>query len=417
MLYSHGLLQRLSLIIASPFLLPLCTFIAAFSHIISPITPVAKRIRHYRRWRAISSSTFRPRTILVTGVASSEGLALARIFYRAGHKVIGVDFEPYLVPVPSRFSVTVARFYRLSSRPTHIDGVQPWCEELVNIVKREKVELLVCCCNAESFDLYSQAADAVSGSTICKTIQFSASLTENLLNPEYFLEETLSLGLNISETPIDGPTYQTQSLVIRGQVLAFTSCRSPGKPIQYASLPPSSAISIAMLECVNVYAKEFGREESGNFCVTFALDAEDPEPDLRRKIYPTKCNPGVSTPILLFSEESEDLADAYCTILPDYKAQNVTTLSKRSSIVIPESSVGIYWIEDCLWTLIVLPLLDFLRMKTDVWNFLALWVYFIEHVLFWKEGIFEIWDPWFAWWQYGLYQPTMAFIQILTEKQ
>ena len=38
---------------------------------------------------------FKPRIVLVTGVEMSKGLSLARMFYEAGHDVIGAGFSKY----------------------------------------------------------------------------------------------------------------------------------------------------------------------------------------------------------------------------------------------------------------------------------------------------------------------------------
>ena len=225
----------------------------------------------------------------MTGVASTEGLAMVRTFYRAGHKVVGVDFEPYYIPIFGRFSTAMAKFYRLPG-----DGLGTSSEQLVDIVKKEGVELIVCCCNNQSAVLYAQIGDAIRDLTDCKIIQFTSLLTENLLKSEYFYEETLSLGLNTSEVKVKGPEYATQSLIVHGRVLAFASCRVRNEPVQDKALPSTSAIVKAMLECTQVYAKEFGKEETGNLSLTFVLDEEDTETDLRKKLYPVTCSPTVA---------------------------------------------------------------------------------------------------------------------------
>lgn len=110
-LTSRPRLQSLFLLLLSTFSFTLLTIIAILSSLISPWLHIPKHIKHYRRWRSLSSATFRPRTILVTDLHTPEALALARIFYRAGHRVIGADYEPYYVPIPSRISASIEVFY------------------------------------------------------------------------------------------------------------------------------------------------------------------------------------------------------------------------------------------------------------------------------------------------------------------
>lgn len=408
-----GLVKGAALIIFSSLLLPLYTFILLSSCIVSPFTQAAKNIHRHRQWRASSSSTFRPRVILVAGVARAESLTVARTFYRAGHRVIGVDFEPFFFPVLGRFSVALAKFHRLRN-PSTRSGLESCHKKLANIIKKEGVELIVCCSNDQSIALYAEMVEVVGRLTGCKTIQFSAALTRKLLDSDYFLEETLSLGLNVSETPIKGPTYLTQSIIINGKVLGFASCRLQAESADYKALHPTSAISMAMLECAQVYAKELGTKEAGHLSLTFVLDQDDLETDLRKKIYPIRCSPNVQSHIVLFFDESEHLSEAYCTVLPDHEPTGIIHQINASNVVTPETSEGIYWMWDCAMALLIKPLLDFIKMRIDIWSFLASWVYFIEHVLFWKEGAFEVWDPWPAWWLYGWYRPVSSFLQLLT---
>ena len=138
-IYLH-VFQNIALIVLCTCLIPLCTTIAILSHLISPYTKASKHIRHHRKWRAQSSATFRPRTILVTGVGMSKGLTLARTFYRAGHRVIGADFEPYQIPVCGHFSTSIEKFYRLS-KPTQ-NGTE-YIQQLKGIIEKENIELWV----------------------------------------------------------------------------------------------------------------------------------------------------------------------------------------------------------------------------------------------------------------------------------
>ena len=129
----------------------------------------------------------------------SKGLFLARAFYRAGHRVIGADFEPYGVHVIGRFSVALDKFYRLSNRPS-AKGPRKYVGDLVEIIKRENVELWVSCSGIDSAVEDGEAAEAVEKLTKCKAIQFGVTLTEILHEKHSFIEDTKNLGRTVLDT-------------------------------------------------------------------------------------------------------------------------------------------------------------------------------------------------------------------------
>lgn len=488
------ILQNISLILLAALFVPLCTYIVVLSHIISPFTATTRHIKHHRRWRETSSATFRPRTILVTGVGMSKGLALARVFYRAGHRVIGADFEPYGIPVCGRFSLSLNKFHRLS-KPSTTDGEsRKYIDNLVGIVKKEKVELWVSCSRVASAVDDGKAAEAVEKLTKCKAIQFGVALTDILHEKHSFIYNTWKLGLqapgthlitsveealehlypnsspemadsgstkkkyimksvglddpigaNMSVLPrpffletelhlsrlnpsparpfvleqyFSGPEYCTHSLIIEGKVLAFTACRSAELLMHYKALPSTSLISQAMLKYTQTYAKKMGSSMTGHFSIDFLLDDADSsqEKDVMQRIYPIECNPRVHTAVVLFADVSKDLTEAYLSILPDHSPP-VPSSSKqpKPSIVTPSTAAGYYWIGHDLVTLVILPFWEFARRKIDIWIFFTSWIGFVEHVVFWRDGTFEVWDPWPAWWLYCGYWPGMFAVALLTQ--
>jgi hypothetical protein len=223
---------------------------------------------------------------------------------------------------------------------------------------------------------------------------------------------------------IDGPEYCTHSLIIHGRVLAFTACRSAELLMHYKGLPASSPIFQAMLQYTELYAQKTGSNMTGHFPIDFLLDenADDADTDLLHKIYPVDCNPRVHTAVVLFTDDSEEMAEAYLSILPNYRPPPPSYQSGHSSgtrergIITPSTTKGHYWIGHDIVTRIILPMWFFLTGKYDIWTFLASWVEALEHVLFWKDGTFEIWDPWPAWWLYCGYWPGMFVVALLTRR-
>lgn len=137
------LLQNVSLIALAALCSPLCAAITILGWIFSRFTNLASDMKKHRQWRKMSSPGSR-KTVLVTGVGMSKGLAIARAFYRAGHNVIGADFEPYGVPVCGRFSTALRKFYRLQ-KPGGSTGASLYVRGLLDIILHEKIDLWISC--------------------------------------------------------------------------------------------------------------------------------------------------------------------------------------------------------------------------------------------------------------------------------
>lgn len=189
------LLKNLALIVLSIIFLPLNTSILLWSYGLRLLRPL--ELSERRRLR--SSPSFYPKTILVTGVGMEKGLCLARMFYEAGHDVIGADFEPDWVPVRGRASCALKRFYRVSM-PDGLTGAAVYIRDLQAIVRREKVDLWVSCAGQSTELEDAQAKEVIERRTHCKVIQLDARLIEIVHPKDSFIQYVASLGLNVPET-------------------------------------------------------------------------------------------------------------------------------------------------------------------------------------------------------------------------
>lgn len=426
----------------------------------------------------------------------SKGLTIARSFYRAGHRVIGADFEPYFIPVCPRFSTAIETFYRVA-KPSNEAGAAKYIRDLVDIVKKEDVELWVSCSGVASALEDGEAAEMIEKETKCKAIQFGLTLTETLHEKHSFIENTRKLGLNVpathlvtSETEaqavlypekprsspgqkyimksvglddsiradmtllpcptlketavhikklnptpfrpfvlqqfIQGPEYCTHSVIISGKVKAFVACPSAELLMHYAPLPASSALSQAMLQYTTLYAEKTGPEMTGHFSIDFLVEKQvataaenkfgvsDAEVgELMSKIYPIECNPRAHTAVVSFADVSEDLSDAYLSILSDHEPKGISNGHRAEGLVIPNPNTPpYYWIGHDLVTKVFLPILGFLRFETGLNGAVDQWTEFIEHVLYWRDGTWEVWDPWPWWWLYVGYWPGMFLMAV-----
>jgi len=201
---SHHLAQNLALVAVAVNFLPIVTTVLLLSYAVYAGQGFWGRIRDglnqplHSGHRAISSPT---RTILVTGVGMTKGLYLARTFHLAGHNVIGADFEPYHIPVCGRFSRALKRYYALPTVTEGEDeGAAAYTQELLHIIRRERVDLWVSCSGVASALEDGRAMEIVTRRMEAKCVQFDVATTARLHGKDAFIAYTQSLGLPVPET-------------------------------------------------------------------------------------------------------------------------------------------------------------------------------------------------------------------------
>lgn len=480
--------QNVALFFLAAFFTPAVTFFTIASQLVAGYLTKAKRVGQ-RRKRHQSSPDFKQRTILVTGVGMSKGLHIARAFYRAGHKVIGADFEPYRVPVCGRFSIALQRFYRLTKPQGGSAGSKLYVQGLLEIIHKEKVELWVSCSGVASAVEDAEAKEMVEKLTKCKAIQFGVSITETLHEKDSFIKNTERLGLNVPETSlivssadalsilysdkqddavqgrryimksvgmddsiradmtllplpqrsetekflarlrpsasrpfvlqqyISGPEYCTHSICVAGEVLAFTACESAELLMHYKALAPSTDLFKAMQTYTKKYAAAMGPEFTGHFSMDFMLEGGNGgkgaqnEEEWMDRIFPIECNPRAHTAVVLFTDKSEEMADAYLKVLSSSSTKvngNGSHAHPNKKVVIPDPTTpGYYWIGHDFVTRLIVPTAMFLTLQGSLKDMVLGWMEFVDHVLFWRDGTYEIWDPWPFWWLYVIYWPGM----------
>ncbi|KAE9375907.1 hypothetical protein N431DRAFT_332845 [Stipitochalara longipes BDJ] len=415
----------------------------------------------------------------------SKGLTIARSFYRSGHRIIGADFEPYFIPVCGRFSTSLHRFYRVRKPTQEEGGVREYIQDLLDIVRKEGVELWVSCSGVASAIEDGEAREVLEKAG-CRAVQFPVDITAKLHEKDRFIENTRSLGLNVPETwpvrsveevlevlypkegekkaerkyvlkftgtddsiradmtllplstreetrahvvalkpsParsfvsqqfISGPEYCTHSIAIRGKIKAFTTCESSELLMHYRAMNPESPLFKAFLKYTEIYAEKMGEEFTGHFSIDFLVDENvgngkgKSVDELMGKMFPIECNPRAHTAAVLFAEKSEEVAEAYVSLLDDENPG-----SKAKTIVTPTSGTpGYYWVGHEFVTRVLLPVMYLLQGRTSAAMVLGDWVEFLNHFLFWKDGTYEIWDPWPMWWLYVIYWPGMFWMSIL----
>ena len=485
---SLHLLRNALLIALSFFFLPISTLITLFTY---PLYYLLPRHALLVRRRNRRSPGFRQRTILVTGVGMSKGLVLARDFYLAGHNVIGADFEPNYVPACGRFSRSLQRFYALTKpEADDVAGAVHYIEQLLKIVRKERVDLWVSCSGVASAVEDGQAKEIIERKTDCKAIQFDVQNTATLHEKASFIRRTQSLGLPVPETHnvqsrdavhkvlssgspakdatrrrkhyimksvgvddaqrgnmtllprrtlsetyshvsripiskdkpwvlqefIKGPEYCTHALVVRGHVKAFVACPSSELLMHYEALSPDDGLSKAMECFTQEFARRSGLGFTGHLSFDFMVEERVRTSGLEKVIMPIECNPRCHTAVVLFDGVGVELAKTYESVLDEYAALNGNGVLEgmdgyreeqqdEKEILRPRSSHRYYWIGHDVVVLGLLPVLDVLRFTGSIRSLLDAWRTLFEHLLFWKDGTMELWDPlpWFA--LYHLYWP------------
>ena len=497
---SLHLLQNLSLIALSLLFLPLSTLVLLFTYPLYYFLPHHALLarRHNRR-----SPGFRQRTILVTGVGMSKGLALARDFYLAGHVVIGADFEANSIPACGRFSRSLQRFYALT-KPNADDvvGVVRYIEQLLRIVRKERVDLWVSCSGVASAVEDGQAREIIEQKTDCRAIQFDVHETATLHEKASFIRHTENLGLPVPETHdvqsrdavhkvlngggagkeasrrkkryimksvsvddaqrgnmtllprrtlsetyshisripiskdkpwvlqefIKGPEYCTHALVIGGKVKAFVACPSAELLMHYEALQPEDGLSKAMEQFTKEFARRSGADFTGHLSFDFMVEERVRAGGLEKVILPIECNPRCHTAVVLFNAVGSKLAKMYESAMDQHATMNANGLleivngyreveQQQEFPLYPQDAYQYYWVGHDLVKLGLLPTLDVLRLKRSIWSLLDTWRVLFTHLIFWKDGTMELWDPmpWFA--LYHLYWPGQFAASIWHKKR
>lgn len=474
--WSAHFLQNAALILLSLLFLPLDSFILFTSYALQSLTENAVR----RRRRIRRSRNFYPKTILVTGVGMTKGLVLARAFYRAGHRVIGADFEPYGVPVSGRFSRALSKFYALA-RPTSKDGAIHYIQDLLSVIRREKVDLWVSCSGVASAVEDGQAKEVIERHTICRAIQFDTKTTEILHEKHSFIQHTKRLALPTPETYdvtsraavhkilnsadgkhyilksvgvddatrgdmtllprhttsetyqhlsnvrisedrpwvlqqfMGGEEYCTHALVVQGEVKAFVACPSSELLMHYEALHPKSALSTAMLKFTQEFTARSRAGMTGHLSFDFMVEESATEKGLEKVLYPIECNPRAHTAVVLFNGLSTNIAESYLTALTT--EMNGVFNGHKQHVVVPTHPAKYYWVGHDLVSLVLHPLLRLFVGATTIPEFLQGCYLFLQHLLIWTDGTYELWDPLPWWWLYHVYWPGQFLACILQRRK
>lgn len=325
-----------------------------------------------------------PKKILITGAKMTKALQLARSFHAAGHQVFLVETHKYWLS-GHRFSNAVTGFYTVSTPQKDPDG---YCSSLLDIVKREKIDVFIPVSSPVS-SYYSSLAKPLL-SPHCEVIHFDAEITAMLDNKYTFCQKAKELGLSAPKVFLitdpqqildfdfaaDGSRYIVKSInydsvtrldltkfpfegmeeyvkklpiskdrpwvmqeFIKGQEFCTHSTVRKGK-IRLHCCSKSSAFQVNYQQVENqeIYRWVENFVKKLNLTGQISFDFIQAE---NGKVYPIECNPRTHTAITMF-HDCPGLASAY---LQD--SQNET---ERPIEPLPNSKPT-YWLYHELWRL------------------------------------------------------------------
>ena len=236
--------------------------------------------------------------------------------------------------------------------------------------------------------------------------------------------------------------YCTHALVIHGKVKAFVACPSSELLMHYDALPhPQSALSRAMLRFTEEFASKTPDGEggmTGHLSFDFLVDERASERGVEGVLQAIECNPRAHSAVVLFAGREKEMAAAYLTALGSGPGKKTVAwangvddgeinkidghaekpdYSSEDDIVHPLPTVPhYYWVGHDYVALLLLPLLHLLFLTKPYINlptYLHNCQIFLDHLLFWHDGTYEIWDPLPAWWLYHVYWPGQFLLSIL----
>ena len=464
-------LRNLSFIILSFLFFPLNTYILASSYVLQVLIPQLSSWPSLRR-----SPNARARTVLITGVGTSNGLSLARSFYRAGHTVIGGDFLIQGLSPPSRYSRAIKWFYALP-KVNEDDDSPAFIQSLLKIVRRESVDLWISCSGSPIEN--SKAKEVIEKRSSCLCINFDTDTNATLHDEKSFLDHARSLGLPVPETHaltsraavhkilggaapakrsyvlkdgktralprqemivlprrtlsqtyqhvsqvqvsasnpivlqqfVQGEQYQSEAVIIGGEVVAFVAVRLQKSQSCVEALPAESSLNQAMLRFTQQFTARNGGDISGHLSFTFLVEEKATEKGFEKALYTIGCSAASQFTGLLLGRNGH-LPGRY---LERCVLSAINGYSKPQPEVIMSDGRKYYWTGHDLVTLVLYPALLLLVMRVNIYQFLSgVWT-FARHLALDKEAIFEIWDPIPWWWMYQVYLP-LRLLRCLFDK-
>ncbi|KAJ5461791.1 uncharacterized protein N7458_003343 [Penicillium daleae] len=444
---------------------PLIRIIISFSFLfidntILLVTAVLSRLRPAasRRQPAQRNVHFYPKTVLITGVGTTHGLALARAWDAEGHRVVGVDVADLNLPVRSGggMSNALLAFYRVPK--------DHYISRILDIVHREKIDIWIPCSPKATAIEDATARQVVESRTACRCIAFDPELTSRLIRPNsfrHFLAErdlpvleqfqvqsrdsihrilnrsptklyhirrvtssaneaavvlpkrTLSRTYSeVSEITIskDIPwimqqqtrlgEFYTDLLVVHGHVHAIKVRMVETRASHWGASRMDEALATAAHRLMQKFALKGGIRMTGHLSVRLLVDEEFDHKSVRHTVHIADCVPGASAIENLLRDARCPVAGYLEVLSPEPAEPAAWKVTATLSPTPRPSSPSVVLLE----TILTGFLPRFLPVNLIKSILTALEAELIPF-FFWKDPRFTTHDPFPWWWHVHVYQP------------
>lgn len=406
-----------------------------------------------RRQTARRNVQFYPKTVLVTGIGTPHGLALARAWDAEGHRVVGADVADLDLPVRSGGSLshTLLTFYRVPK--------DHYISRILDIIHREKVDVWIPCSPKATAIEDATARQVIESRTSCRCIAFDTELTARFINPDAFRQYLVDRDLpiverhqvqsrdsihrilhrsptksyqmrrlrstaneaavilpkrtisktysDVSEIQIskDSPWILQQQtrlgefyadlLVVRGHVHAIKVRLVEARAPHWGASRLDEALAMAIHRLMQSFAAKTGARMTGHLSVRLLVDEEFDSSSVRHTIHIADCIPGATAVENL-------LRDARCPVR-GYLAvlSQEPTEPAAWDVAATLSRPRLAWVENE----VILHLLTRFLSLEYIKQAISIAGREVGPFLFWRDPRFSYEDPFPWWWHVHVYQP------------
>ncbi|RLL99941.1 hypothetical protein CFD26_104205 [Aspergillus turcosus] len=447
-------------------LLPLDNAILLAVYVLGFLSQLSDSCPSRQRKAALRNVHFYPKTVLVTGIDTPHGLAVARCWYYEGHRVVGTSITDSLIRSGESMSRTLAAFYKVS-QPQYVS-------RLLDIIHREKVDIWMPCSDKATVMDDAVAKEVIESRTNCKCIHLDTEFTDRFRRPESFIQYLVEKDLpvleshhvqsrasihrilhrsptkvyqmrrassiagdskvivlpkrtlsqtytEVSEIQIskDSPwmlqqqtrlgTYFAEMLVVRGFVEAI-KIRPSDQQLGWGRSRLDEALAIAIRKLMEKFAMKGGPRLTGLLCIRLMVDEVFDTNSVRHVIHIAGCAQGAADVRHLLQDASCSVPSACLTVL-DAQTNGMPTRSTEPT------NAGI---RNLMCKAPSLESRFYEALKTYECGSLVLVVSRAMELLdglideatqlvFWKNWRYSSFDPLPWWWDAHIYQPVRHF--------
>ncbi|KAJ6130681.1 hypothetical protein N7512_003461 [Penicillium capsulatum] len=418
-----------------------------------------------RRLTTQRNVQFYPKTILITGIGTAQGLHLARAWDAEGHRVVGADVTDLDLPVRSGGSMsrTLIAFYRVPK--------DHYISRVLDIVHREKVDLWIPCSPKATAMEDTTAQQVIESRTNCKCIAFDTELTKCFTNTTSFRQyladrnlpvvachrvqsrdsihkilhrspsksyqirrlssgedeavivlpkRTLSRTYSeVSEIQIskDSPWVLQQQtrlgeffadlLVVRGYVYAIKVRLADARSLCWGASRVDESLAMSIHRVMQSFATHGGPRMTGHLSVRLLVDEEFDNASVRHTIHIADCVPG-SAAVENLLRNARCPIDGYLAALSREPA--VPADDEIAATLCPAQS-SLAWVENQMVFDLFARFLSLGRVRQVVVSLQAELIPFV----FWRNPHFSYRDPLPWWWHVHVYQPLREIWMLMKQ--